>query len=271
MLRIETDDERAERYVRTAYGALLADPGPEPTDVAALMTATGSVIASFNGVELPREWSGPGKNPWRSGAYITDQFVWRALAAEREWTSLYGCAVVAGRGALLFVGPSGTGKTTLGLALQRLGARVIGDEMIVVNQTDFTVDAIGRRLSVRGTPDDPLDDPALGDVIRRCGSLVGSGKERFLAVDRCAFGALPARARLAATFFVSRGEREPGVVPAGVSRTALAAARYAGRRPQNFDELAQLAAVLGAGRCFGLSLGDPNASARAVLEAAGAC
>jgi energy-coupling factor transporter ATP-binding protein EcfA2 len=268
---LETDDARVVRYVRVAYGATLVDSLADPTDVAVLSTSSGNTIASFNGIEVCRDRPAAGKNPWSSDAYVVDQLVWMALAGERAWTALYACAAVVHGRAVLLAGESGIGKTTLGLALQRLGARVIGDEMIVIRSAPSAVDAIDRRLSVRWRSGDPLGDPGLRDLIRKEAKAIGHGNDRFLALDRRAFGAPPGPAPLDATFILSRGNSTPQIAGAGVMRTALAIAPYAARRPKGFDEVARLAELLSAGRCFTLRLGDPSASARAVFEEVCAC
>jgi hypothetical protein len=270
-LRLETDDARVARYIRVAYGATLVDSLTEPTDVAVLSKSSGTAIASFNGIDVPRDRQAAGKNPWLSDTYVIDQFVWKALAGEREWTAIYACAAIVQGRAVLLAGESGVGKTTLGLALQRLGARVIGDEMIVIRSAPSAVDAIDRRLSVRWRAGDPLGDAALHDLIRREAQAVGRGKGRFLAIDRRAFGAPPAPVPLAATFVLSRGDGTPQITGAGITRTALAIAPFSARRPYGVDDVARLADVLSAGRCFTMRLGDPNASARAIFEEMHAC
>src|ERR1700735_223342 len=67
-LRLITDDAPVARYVRVAYGATLVDEMPQPSDIAVLFTGGSKAIARFNGDEVPRDWSGRGANPWRSGA-----------------------------------------------------------------------------------------------------------------------------------------------------------------------------------------------------------
>jgi hypothetical protein len=269
-LRLLTDDAQVARYVRIAYAATLVDEMPQPSDIAVLFTGGSKTIVSFNGDDVPREWSGRGANPWRSGAYTVDQFVWRSLAAGSAWVALYACAAVFRGRTALFSGPSGVGKTTLGLALQQFGARLIGDEMIVVNPVTLEVDAIDRRLSVRWHRD-PLDDAVLYDLIQTKGAQIGSGRGRFLSIDRRAFGALPAPAPLGATFVLTRGDGPPRLARAGAGRTALAIAPFAGRRPSELDDVGRLADVLAGGRCYTLTLGEPKASARTVFEELSAC
>jgi hypothetical protein len=270
-LRIETDDERAAAYVRAAYGSVLVAEPALATDRAVLATAPDASHASFDGVVLPRTGAGSGVNPWQSDAYVVDQFVWLAIARDPDWISVYGCAVVVDGRAVLLVGPTRVGKTTLAVALSRLGARVLGDEMILIHRRDRTVDAIDRRLSIRWGADDPLDDPALCERIRAGATTLRTGRAGALAVDRRLFGEVTRRSELAATFIVARGDGGLGVVPTSVNRTALRIASFVGAGAKTLADVADIAGVLAHGRCFSLTLGDPNASARAVVEALRAC
>jgi hypothetical protein len=246
-LRIETDDARVARYVRSAYGATLVARLPQPTDIAVLTAGATCPTASFNGVDVPRDAPGVEAHRWRSPAYLVDQCVWRSLARERMWCALYACAVYVDERAVLLVGPSGVGKTTLGFALQRSGARMIGDEMALVHQRDAIVDAVDRRFSLRRS-------------------------RHALAVDRRRYGALPPPARLVATFVVARGRvDEPQIAPMTASSTACALAPYAAQPPHDLAGIARLACLLAAGRCFTLELGEPNATAAAVIATVRAC
>jgi hypothetical protein len=267
-LKIDTDDERVRSYVRAAYSHTLSE-GPA-TDAAAFFTEPDSAAVTFNGEPLPRAWPAGRKNPWESHVYIVDQFVWRTLARDADWLALYACALVINGRAVLLAGESGVGKTTLALALQRLGARVLGDEMALIHRRDFTVDAVDRALSVRSGTEDALDDPVMNAVIRKRAAVVGDAENAFFAVDRRTFGNAARPAKLAATFVVTRGS-EPRIAAVSPSRAALRIAPYAVRRPSGLDDVVGLADVLGAGRCFSLELADPNASARAVIAALATC
>jgi hypothetical protein len=245
-VHIETDDERVERYVRTAYGNLLVAAPAPATHTAALLTASGAAHVSFDGVAIPRDAEATG-TPWDSDAFVVDQFIWRALANDSDWVALYaGAVVIDGRAALL-VGDSGVGKTTLALALRSLGAGILGDEMALVHRRDDKVDAIDRRLSIR------------------------RDRGEAALVDRRVLGDPPAPAPLAATFIVKRGTGAPQVVPVSAARTALTLASYLGARPKMLADVTAFARVLERGRCFTLTLGEPGRSARMLLETVRAC
>ncbi len=268
-LRIETDDERIAGYVHTAYGNNLTEQTFPSTDRALLLTRHKTGAASFNDVPVTRDWFVT-PSQWKSNLYIVDQFVWRSLIADPDWTALYGCAVVVRERALLFVGASGIGKTTLAFALQRLGAHVIGDEMIVVRRADRSVGAIDRRLSIRWGSDYRIGDERLDRLVHEHASPIGKDAA-FRALDRRVFGELPELAQLAATFVVTRGGEEPRVTQLPASRAALMSSSHLGSRPETIDDIAEFARLLDNGRCFSLRLGQPDASARAVLDAFERC
>jgi hypothetical protein len=243
---IETDDELVERYVHTAYANVLADAPTTITHTAALLTAPGASHVAFDGVAIPRDAEATG-TPWDSDTFVVDQFVWRALANDPDWMALYAGAVVIDGRAVLLVGDSGVGKTTLALALRCLGAGILGDEMALVHRRDHTVDAIDRRLSIRRD---------------------GGGAA---LVDRRVLGTSPAPAPLAATFIITRGTGAPQVAPVSAARTALTLASYLGARPKMLADVTAFARVLERGRCFALTLGDPSRSARTLLEVVRGC
>jgi ABC-type uncharacterized transport system YnjBCD ATPase subunit len=243
-LRIETDDAQTAGYVRAAYGNVLAPESSAATNAARFVTSTGRLHRSIDGIELPGHGPSALGTSWDSHAYAVDQCVWQTLAQDGEWLAVYGCAVTIDQRAVLLVGPSGVGKTTLTIALGQLGAQVMGDEMIVLHRRDATVDAVDRGLSVR------------------------SGDARVI-VDRRTFGDVAQRGPLAATFVLSRGAGEAAITPASVNRTALRIAPYIGAGRRTFADVADMAGILAQGRCFDLVLGDAESSARAICTALG--
>ena len=274
-LSVETDDERIARYIGTAYGALAveAPPANVSADRAVLNTATAPTTVLFNDEPLPRDGGEQGarKNPWSSGAYLVDQFVWRSLAADADWMSLYGCAaLVAGR-AVIIVGESGVGKTTLGLALTRHGAAIYGDEMIVVHRRTGVLTAISRKLTIHRGSLELLEDEELRETIRRNSETIGSQAAGILAFNARALGPMPVPLALGAVVIVRRGDGEPRLTPLSTSRTALAVAPYLTLRPRDLASVAELAEMLRSAATYSLTAGRPRETAAALADGLAAC
>lgn len=267
-VRITTDDDRVLAYVNSAYGPAVStvEAPRDRTDEATLLTATSPPTVAFNAVPLSRHAPTAGKNPWTSGAYIVDQFVWRAIASDPDWVPLYACAVDIGGRAVVFAGAGGAGKTTLGLALMSAGALVYGDEMILIHRRRGLVDAISRRLIVRCGSLDVLGNVALAERIRTAGVVWGSGPEAYLALDRAQFGPVPRPAPLAALMFVERGSGVPTLSPLSAARAGVALRSYLGRAVRDFADFASLVRIISPIPCFRLSIGDPQATAAAVAQ-----
>jgi hypothetical protein len=268
-LAIATDDERVERYVRTSYALVLANGVPHDADRAELLTATRPVTATFNGVPLPRPKSASRTDPLNSGAYLVDQFLWRSLARDDAWLSLYGCAVALGERTVALVGASGTGKTTLALALRRHGGRLYGDEMIVVHRRDAVAGAIARRLAVRERTLALLADERLSALVRAGECLADAAGSTYYvcrrALDPSTENAPPLP--LAALVLLRRGTGATRLRKLSPAIAALEAASYLGVRPGNLSEVGALAALLRAAATFELSVADPHAAAALVAAA----
>lgn len=58
------------------------------------------------------------------------------LLAARGTLVVHASGVVDGRGAVLFVGPSGSGKSTLATGLVQRGAKLVGDDFVIVRGLD---------------------------------------------------------------------------------------------------------------------------------------
>jgi hypothetical protein len=251
-LRITTDDQRVADYVWSSYGDIVrAGPTPAAMDEGGIITASTPAAITFNGVPLDRTAPATGKNPWTSGAYIVDQFVWRALAADPEWIPLYASAVSIDGQAIVIAGAGGVGKTTLALALAGSGAGVYGDEMILIRSRDRMVSAIARRLIVR---DGTLELLGNDDL---------AGRIRSIGVP----GARPALAPLAAIVLVERGSDTPSLSKLTAVRTAIALRPYLGPAIKSFAAFSALAETLSHSDCFRLTAAEPTATAAAVRQA----
>jgi hypothetical protein len=270
-LSIATNDERIERYIRTSYGGLVAPSVPrEGTDRAVIATGRGPSTVTFNGVSLPRPSSAGGFDPLNSGAYLVDQFLWRSLARDATWLALYGCAVAYRGRVIALVGASGTGKTTLGLVLTRRGARLYGDEMILIHRRDAIATVIARRLAIRERTLALLDDDRLNAVVRASHqSTVGDERTYYVgcAALQEGLGDLPPPLPLGGLVVLRRGEGPSRLRPISRARAALGAASFLAARPGTLTEVAALVSVLGDAAAFDLTVGDPHAAAQLLLEA----
>jgi hypothetical protein len=270
-LSIGTDDDRIERYVRASYPELLADGmPPAAADRGIIRTGSPPATVTFNGRPLPRPKPNERRSPWSSGAYIVDQFLWRSVARDAAWLSLYGCAVALNGRVVVIVGPSGAGKTTLGLALTRLGGRLYGDEMIVIHRTSGLVAVIARRLAVRERTLAILGDPRLSAIVG-ASYHVTSGPERTYYVGRDAldesFAPMPPPLPLGALVVLKRGEGPVAVRAVSPACAALAAAPYFGSRPGDLSEVAELVGVLRGAATLELTATEPRAAAACLVEA----
>jgi hypothetical protein len=142
---IEVDDPQARQFLDVLdHGAVQDDLTPEVDLVLRVDGRPGDYRLSENG------------DAWRTLTNATDvanvvhtRVTARALelAARKGWVCVHGfTAEVAGR-RLLVVGPSGAGKTTAALGLLVAGARVDGDECVLVSGGQVV--AVPRRFLVK--------------------------------------------------------------------------------------------------------------------------
>jgi hypothetical protein len=246
-VRIVTDHDRVAAYVRSAYGDVVHQGSmPEDrTDEGVVLTATIPATVRFNAVPLPRDAPAAAKNPWASGAYVVDQIVWRALAADPDWIPIYACAVEIGGRAVILVGAGGVGKTTLGLALADRGAGFYGDEMVLINRRSRRVSAVSRRL------------------ILRAGTLELLGNPAFRPSQ---LGPAPPPAPLGAVMMLERGSGAPRLSQLSATRAAVVMRPYLGTAVADFNAFASLVQIISLNRCFRLVAGDPVATAAAIAE-----
>jgi hypothetical protein len=269
-LCIETDDPRIERYVRTVYGALAGKVsiGSGPLDYGRLFTARVPATVCFNGSELPdgRTENGDRLPWWSSGAYLIDQFVWRSLVLDDQWTSLYGCAFTfAGRAAFV-AGASGAGKTTLGLALAAAGASLAGDEMILIHRATKRTTALRRAITIRTESLTRVGDERVRDVVGEFAEPVGDETSGIVALDASRLAPPSTPAPLGAVFLAERGD---GVAKLERISTARAAARltpFLTQRPADLTAVADVADLIAGVPAYRLTLGAPRTTAAVVLD-----
>lgn len=165
-LAIATDDPFVERFVRDAYSrAILApmDTSARLADRGTILTHGKAPLLVFNGEERP--WPadlGRCRDSMRAAYYGSRELFRLSVSRLDSCWPIYGAAVAVDQQAVIILGPSGVGKTTLALALVAQGARFYGDECVFVDGCSLDVDGLARSLMIR--------EPAL-DVLSSIGGL----------------------------------------------------------------------------------------------------
>ncbi len=203
-------------------------------------------------------------------SYAVDQCVWRAVSVDPSWLAVYGCAAAFEGAAILIVGPSGAGKTTLGLALVGAGAQLYGDEIAFVHRTKHTVTALPRRIAVRASSLNLLGDAAIVPAIRSAGALVREQAGEMYLVAREALGPVPPPQPLRLVVSLT-GRGEPALQPLSPARAGIALSRQLGARPHSLDALARFTEYFSGVPAFSLTAGEPVATAAMVRETLARC
>ncbi len=185
---------------------------------------------------------------------------------------LHASAVVVDGRAVAFVGPSGAGKTSVALALSRLGAGFLADDVLVLERAEEEL------MGHPGTPVAGLDR-AEAQRLERAGSGVHEGeivasnpRERIVHVHGVA-----APAPLMALFFLDRrahGPRQARFEPTADARALLSATfNSVLRGPERLRGLLDVCALLARRRVERVQCGpdvDAAQLADAVMQRLGA-
>jgi hypothetical protein len=274
-LCIITDDERIDRYVRTVYAnlAVRAAVGDDPLDYGRLFTSRVPATVCFNGIALPGGRDGNAQPPpwWSSGAYLIDQFVWRSLALDAGWISLYGCTFsFAGRTSFI-AGPSGAGKTTLGLALAAAGATLCGDEMVLIERATRRAAGLRRALTIRTPALERLGDARIADIVNRHAHAVGDPTSGMVALDASHLGSPAGPLPLGAVILAERGEGGARLEPVSTARAAARLTPFLTHRTGDLGTVSDVADALAGAPAYRLTLGEPHETAALVLGALSPC
>ncbi|MFE1320000.1 hypothetical protein [Kitasatospora phosalacinea] len=174
--------------------------------------------------------------------------------ADRQgWLRLHAAAVERDGVRLLLAGPSGTGKTTLALHLQRHGWQLLGDEAVYL-RGGLTA-PLPRRVHVR-----PATAAALPHLADTPDPVTLPYRPPLLTLDpaRLQHGWTPAPAPAAHLVLLRAHHHGPSRLAPATGPDALSAlaAEAAPTTHHHANTTAQLAALLRATRCHRLDLGD---------------
>lgn len=158
-IAFETDSAEIAAYLRSTLSRTrLARPrGDAPTDRATIRARDPRSI-TFNGRPI-RMREGFDASPFRFGFYGAAQLLRESFRQNDAWFSFHAAAVAVARGAIVIVAESGTGKTTLSLALLDRGARLLSDEFVFLRKTDRLTAGYQRTFMIR--------EPALAEIANR--------------------------------------------------------------------------------------------------------
>lgn len=265
-LGIATDDDRIADYVRLVYGCLIDESAPHRvTDHAELLTAPPALMR-FNNARLQPDVTDDRRPPeWSSGAYLVDQCVWRSLGRDPRWLAVYGLAFAWRGRAALVAGPSGVGKTTLGLALSARGAELYGDEMILVDRDRREVTGLARTLTLRPGSIERSGNTRLTALALAGGRRLDANDET-IALDPSALAFRAAPLPLVMVALAARGDGEPTLQLISNLRAALRLGAFVTPRPAGLEDVGAVHELLAGVRTCTLTLADPAATAERLLE-----
>lgn len=177
---------------------------------------------------------------------------------------IHGACLVRGNQAIVLVAPSGTGKTTLSLALLKAGFRIATDDVVLVDLKTARLVPFPRCPKVRGGAIQDLN--AIGVDLSSCSEFLGSYiclPHRFLAVEA---QELPRHL----TFVFLR--REPAT-PGSVEELELSAALRLLAKCSNFlvqdPEQVLFRELRTRCRYFRLDIGDLHGNVASILDLIG--
>ncbi|MDQ2858129.1 MAG: hypothetical protein M3R53_05675 [Candidatus Eremiobacteraeota bacterium] len=215
------------------------------------------------------QWSG-GTLPPDAIAFFADNAGMYEFLCRTPVLGFHAATLAGSAGALALIGATTAGKTTTAVACVRRGLRLYSDERCILE--DGRTAPFLRRLTLRAGGraallGDPCDEPLGIDRRLREWQNAGEVPVRASALFGAAAGGPPLP--LAAVFVIDgRGDR-PQVVPVRASDVMPALLASMASRESGLARIARVLHELRDVATYRLRLGPPDATARAIVDAAG--
>jgi hypothetical protein len=269
---ISSDSPEIMLYVRGAFGRMRRDvsSGSLPLDHAEIAIAPAQRGIRFNGepIELPAEETG---TDVQLGWYGSSRLFRESFRRNPDWRGFHGAALRVGKRAVILVGDSGAGKTTLALSLLSLGAGFYSDEFAFVHRRQRLVWGYPRTLVVRRETLGLIAEARLQRLCAPSQARLTAGGPVWDFVDAGElFGpaVLAEPAPLGAIVLLTRpaAPQAPALEPLPATLAALDISPRLNRDETGFARLTDLAELLAGVPAYRLTLGLPAPSAALLWE-----
>jgi len=272
-LAIETDSDEIMRYIDGAFRRLRVDPDRDsrPRDFASILYGLGTAPSiSFNAAPVTFEHPTKVDSAFHAAFYGSAKLFRLSMRRSTDWHSVYAAALRIRDRAVLIAGASGIGKTTLTLELLRRGAQLYGDEFACIRKSDRFVVGFPRTFMIREETLSVIEQPPLRSTCERSApreqAVAGRVWDHIDPAEVFGEDVFASPARLGAAILLSRDpERPPSAerLSSAVASTELVA-RF-NRAFVEFTHFADIAGLFAGIPCYRLWIGEPRATADALL------
>lgn len=268
-LALTITDPSSAHLVHRAYAGFKAVGGRAATHAGAMVRSGGRLSLRFDRHELRVAENASKGEPMLGAFYGAREIFARFAAAQPGALALYGTLVDIGGKAVLLLGPSGSGKTLLAMHLASQGARLLGDETVLLDMRCGMVCAIPRRASLRESALDHLPDTLRARV--ECDpDCVATNRGRLwyaLSPQTIGGGEPSARTYPLHAVCVLSGRADSTIIePIELGRAAPAIGARAYARPARLSEAGALRRALRGVCCYNVMLGAPAQSAAMLAQ-----
>ncbi|HZT13970.1 MAG TPA: hypothetical protein VFA29_14320 [Candidatus Baltobacteraceae bacterium] len=273
-LAVDVYDEDAAEIFESTFDLLRCEPSGRGANCSAAVRSLwdGRLHARFGRHALPL--NAAARTPRLRVVYeAAREIVARCASGQDGSLALYGALIGTVRGAVLLLGPAGIGKSVLALHAALAGADFLGDETALLGLRTGNVAAVPRRPSLRESALEFLP-AALRDRVSPVARAIQTERGRFwYALDETAVGVRPCgipHALRAICLLNGRSQTfEMRPVPVRDALPAIVQRTYS--RPRELAQLGAVRKAIAHVPCFGVVLGAPDESARALLEGIDRC